>query len=136
MKHALRVVVRTGTEPGPVLIDFRGCLTEASRPNLIRVVVQAALLEGCSQILVDLDGLAHMEPAGLEEFQRRIGEKTHPRDQGPGIAVKAPSLFRHCSRPSSLTPYFLGPVVTDPPETTHIRCLDARPKVRGSPQVV
>lgn len=38
MKHSLQVLIRVGARPGPVRVEVEGCLTQASCPDLIRIL--------------------------------------------------------------------------------------------------
>lgn len=97
MKHSLHVLIRVGSRPGPVRVEVEGCLTQASCPDLIRILEHGTQLAGCTHIWVDLFSLDHMDLSGLallKDYARR--RETTDRN-GPRISIYAPSMSRPCA---------------------------------------
>lgn len=104
MKHSLHVLVRVSAHPGPVRVEVEGCLTQASCPDLIRILDHGTRLSGCTHIWVDLFSLDHMELSGVAALKDYARSRQAADQNCPRISIYAPSMSRPCNAPVGAFP--------------------------------
>ncbi|WP_200947917.1 hypothetical protein [Arthrobacter sp. Soil763] len=62
MNHKLRVLVRVDIDPGHVILEVSGCLTQANYPALLHIMRRASRLSAGSDVCIDLHGASHLDP--------------------------------------------------------------------------
>lgn len=97
MKHSLQVLIRVGARPGAVRVEVEGCLTQASCPDLIRILDHGTRMAGCAHIWVDLFSLDHMDLAGVAALRDYARHRQDSDDDCPRISIYAPSVPRPCT---------------------------------------
>lgn len=62
MNHKLRVLVRVDIDPGHVILEVSGCLTQANYPALLHIMRRASRLAAGSDVCIDLHSASHLDP--------------------------------------------------------------------------
>ncbi|MDR6504894.1 hypothetical protein [Arthrobacter oryzae] len=87
MNHKLRVLVRVDIDPGRVILEVSGCLTQANYPVLLHIMRRGRRLSPEQDITVDLHNASHLDPEVLmylRHIAARAAETNGNSEAGAG----------------------------------------------------
>lgn len=93
MNHKLRVLVRVDVDPGQVILEVTGCLTQASYPVLLHIMRRGRRLASDQEITVDLHSASHLDPEVLM-YLRHIAGRDAEGNQAPAERVNGSEAFQ------------------------------------------
>jgi hypothetical protein len=87
LNHKLRVLVRVDIDPGRVILEVSGCLTQANYPVLLHIMRRGRRLSPEQDITVDLHNASHLDPEVLmylRHIAARAAETNGNSEAGAG----------------------------------------------------
>ncbi len=94
MDHASRVVIDPAGSAGPIRLQVLGCLT-LDTVRAVTEFLDRATLGSRPDLVVDLQGLDHLEPVGMAALQLHIDQRRAAAELPP-IDPLLPPFPRDC----------------------------------------
>lgn len=92
MNHKLRALIRVEIDPGHVILEASGCLTQANYPVLLHIMRRGRRLAPEQALTVDLRAATHIDPEVLMYLRHVAGRETDA-GRGGGETVNHPEAF-------------------------------------------
>lgn len=95
MEHSSRVVIDAAGLAGPIRLQVLGCLTLDSVQTVTEILDRGAGFISCPDLVVDLEDLDHLDPAGFAALELYI-DQLRTKEGLPRITTALPALPCDC----------------------------------------